>query len=101
MKCVLEKPPSKHKSIRLVPAPSRGTESVTSDMRRQNKKWGGETDIFQFSSVQLRTDSKTARCSGVHGTRGGSATFSLIFRSPNPDPPLLGIPLPSIDSTAP
>ena len=39
MKCILEKTPLKHKSIRLVPRNSRGKE-LLERMRRQNKKWG-------------------------------------------------------------
>jgi hypothetical protein len=41
MKCILEKPPLKHKSIRLVPL---GSER----MRRQNKKWVGKRTFFRL-----------------------------------------------------
>jgi len=49
MKCVLEKPPLKHKSIRLVPRNSRGKE-LLERMRRQNKKWGGGGETFCVQS---------------------------------------------------
>ena len=58
MKCVLEKPPSKHKSIRLVPRCSRGTEQFER-MRRQNKQWVGK--LFPFSETRFTDKNGSAR----------------------------------------
>jgi hypothetical protein len=63
MKCILEKLPLKHKSIRLVPRNSRGTE-LLERMRRQNKKWGwvGETFCVPESAKTDWRDRRNLNC---------------------------------------